>query len=202
MIFAVIPAAGKSSRMGCAKLALPLGKSTVLGTVIQALRLGTVDHILVVAGPHFPELLPLARAAQVEICDLLHETCDMRATVEAGLGWLEEHKRPTANDCWLLVPGDQPALDPGVVRRLIEVSSANSPFSIWIPTYGGKRGHPTLVRWTHGPGIRKLAPDQGLNAYFREQAQQTLEVPVENAAILEDLDTPEDYERLRRMRRS
>jgi molybdenum cofactor cytidylyltransferase len=202
MIFAVIPAAGKSSRMGCAKLALPLGESTVLGAVIQALRLAKVDHILVVIGPHVPELLPLARAAQVEICELSHETSDMRATVEAGLRWLERHCRPNASDCWLLAPGDHPALDADVVRRLIEASGANSPFSIWIPTHQGKRGHPTLVRWTHVPGIRKLAPDRGLNGYFREHARETLEVPVESAAILEDLDTPEDYERLRKLRRS
>jgi molybdenum cofactor cytidylyltransferase len=201
MIFAVIPAAGKSSRMGCAKLALPLGDGTVLGTVIHALRLGRVDHILVVIGPHVPELVPLARAAQIEICELAHETSDMRATVEAGLGWLEARHQPKPGDCWLLAPGDHPALEPGVVRRLIEASSANSPFSIWIPTYQCKRGHPTLVRWTHVLGIRKLATDQGLNAYFREHAHETLEVPVESAAILENLDTPEDYERLRKMRR-
>jgi molybdenum cofactor cytidylyltransferase len=126
----------------------------------------------------------------------------MRATAEAGLGWLEAHHRPKTSDCWLLAPGDHPALEPGVVRRLIEASSANSTFSIWIPTYQGKRGHPTLVRWTHVPGIRKLAPDQGLNAYFREHAHEALEVPAESAAILEDLDTPEDYERLRKIRHS
>jgi molybdenum cofactor cytidylyltransferase len=202
MIFAVIPAAGKSSRMGCAKLALPLGDSTVLGTVIHALRLGKVDHILVVIGPHVSELVPLARAAQAELCELAHETGDMRATVEAGLHWLEAHCRPKTSDRWLLAPGDHPALEPEVVRRLIDASGANSPFSIWIPTYQGKRGHPTLVRWTHVRGIRKLAPDQGLNAYFREHAHETLEVPVETAAVLEDLDTPEDYERLRRIRPS
>jgi molybdenum cofactor cytidylyltransferase len=201
MIFAVVPAAGKSSRMGSAKLALPLGDSTVLGTVLHALRLGNVDHILVVVGPHVPQLASVARAAQVEICELAHETNDMRATVEAGLGWLETHHRPKTSDCWLLVPGDHPSLEPGVVRRLIEASRANSPFSIWLPTYQGKRGHPTLVRWMHVPDIRKLAPDQGLNAYFREHTHESLELPAESAAILEDLDTPEDYQRLRKMRR-
>ena len=38
MIFALIPAAGKSTRMGRPKLALPLGEKTVLEHVIAALR--------------------------------------------------------------------------------------------------------------------------------------------------------------------
>ena len=35
MIFAVVPAAGQSTRMGCPKLALPLEGNTVLGALIQ-----------------------------------------------------------------------------------------------------------------------------------------------------------------------
>ena len=38
MIYAVVPAAGRSSRMGRPKLSLPLGERTVLEQVILALR--------------------------------------------------------------------------------------------------------------------------------------------------------------------
>jgi molybdenum cofactor cytidylyltransferase len=125
------------------------------------------------------------------------ETADMRATIEAGLDWLEAHWHPTADDCWLLVPADHPRLDPDIIHRLIEASREDPRFSIWVPTYHGKRGHPTLARWAHVPRIRAHRSDQGLNAYFRERAAETREVPVTSAAILEDLDTPEDYQRLR-----
>ena len=131
------------------------------------------------------------------MCLLDHETADMRATVDAGLDWVEARWHPTADDCWLLVPADHPRLDPDVIHRLIEASREDSPFSIWVPTYQGKRGHPTLRGWAHVPRIRAQRSDQGLNAYFRERAAETREVPVASAAILEDLDTPEDYERLR-----
>src|SRR5205807_30650 len=63
MIFAVVPAAGKSTRMGRPKLSLPLGNFTVLEMVIGALRQGGVDHVLVVAAPHVGELAPLAQSA-------------------------------------------------------------------------------------------------------------------------------------------
>ncbi len=64
MIFAVVPAAGRSSRMGRPKLSLPLGGRTVLEHVVIALRQGGVDEVLVVVGPHdLPVWLATALAA-------------------------------------------------------------------------------------------------------------------------------------------
>src|SRR3954452_21150957 len=86
--FAVIPAAGKSTRMGRPKLSLPLGGRTVIEWVIDMLRRAGVEHVLVVVGPHVPELIPLAEGAGAHAYLLSKETADMRATVEAALQWL------------------------------------------------------------------------------------------------------------------
>jgi molybdenum cofactor cytidylyltransferase len=198
MIFAVIPAAGESTRMGKTKLALPLGNSSILTVVIATLNQAGVDHTVVVVGPHVPELIPLVKGTGADLCLLAQSTPDMRATVEHGIAWLESHYHPSAGDCWLLVPGDHPAIDPQVVRRLVESRHQNKQHSILIPSWQGKRGHPTLIDWSHVAGIRAMLPGQGINAYFRLHSDCTLEVPVESATIIEDMDTPEDYERLRR----
>jgi molybdenum cofactor cytidylyltransferase len=199
MIFALIPAAGHSARMGRPKLALPLGASSVLERVITALRAGGVEKILVICGPHAPELVPLALTGGAQVLALAEPTPDMRATIEHGLAWAEHEWRPSLEDAFLLVPADNPAIDPVVVRRLIEASRAEgtprSPL-ILIPTYQGKRGHPALIAWKHVSGIRALPADVGLNRYLRDHAAQTLELPVESDSVLIDLDTPEDYERL------
>src|SRR5689334_3025651 len=110
MTFAVIPAAGTSSRMGRPKLALPLGEGTVLGRVVEALRQAGVEHILTVVGPHVPQLVPLAEAAGAAVLMLAEQTADMRATVEQGLAWLEKRFRPRDEDSWLLAPADHPVL--------------------------------------------------------------------------------------------
>jgi molybdenum cofactor cytidylyltransferase len=198
MTFAVIPAAGHSARMGRPKLALPLGGRTVLERVVSALRDGGVGHVLVVVGPHVPQLAAPAERAGAHVLRLAGETPDMRATVEAGLLWLEERFRPRPDDRWLLVPADHPTLDPLLVRRLLAERAAAPDRSIVVPTHGGRRGHPALIDWRHVAGMRALLPGQGLNVYLRQQAARTLEVPVESADVLCDLDTPEDYERLRR----
>jgi molybdenum cofactor cytidylyltransferase len=197
MKFAVIPAAGKSERMGRPKLALPLGDRTILERVVAALREAGVEQILVVVGPHVPHLAPLAQLAGAHVLQLSEETPDMRATVLAGLRWLEERYQPQPDDGWLLVPADHPTLDPLVVRTLIRERAAARDHSIIIPTHDERRGHPTLIDWKHVAGMRALPAGSGLNVYLRQRAVETLEVPVDSPDILCDLDTPDDYERLR-----
>ena len=106
MIFAVIPAAGKSSRMGRPKLALPVGGKRVLELVVEALRQGGVDQVLVVLAPHAAELRPMAESAGANVLMLDEETPDMRATVVAGLGWLDRTFHPGPGDFWFLVPAE------------------------------------------------------------------------------------------------
>src|SRR4029077_9391223 len=90
MRFAVLPAGGKSVRMGRPKLSLPLRGRTVLECVVTALREGGIERVLVVVGPHVAELCPLAEAVGARVCLLPAETPDMRATVEIGLTAIEQ----------------------------------------------------------------------------------------------------------------
>jgi molybdenum cofactor cytidylyltransferase len=198
MRYALIPAAGHSRRMGRPKLALPLGGRTVLEHVLAVLRQAGVEHTLVVLGPHVAELGPVAAAAGAGVQQLAAATADMRATVEEGLRWLEERWRPSPEDDWLLVPADHPTLSSEVVRQLCVARQKSPGHSIFVPTHGGKRGHPTMLAWKHVAGIRARPAGEGLNTYVRGRAGEALEVAVEDPAILFDLDTPADYERLLR----
>jgi molybdenum cofactor cytidylyltransferase len=182
--------------MGRAKLALPLGGRTVIERVVTTLREGGLEHVLVVSGPHIPELISLAVSAGAELLALPEPTSDMRSTVERGLDWIERHYSPSPDDCWLLAPGDHPAFSAGVVRLLLEAARATA-HSIVVPTHDGRRGHPVLMRWRQVQEIRALPPNEGINAFIRSHTAESLELPVADPGILANLDTPEDYERLR-----
>src|SRR5262249_55984589 len=148
--------------------------------------------------PHVSGLLPLAEAAGAQVLLLSEQTDDMRATVERGLAWLEEQFHPGRDDAWLLVPADHPTLDPAVVRQLLAARAAYPEASMLVPVTAGRRGHPVLLEWRHVAGIRTLPAGLGLNAYMRQHGADTLEMPVHSPQVLCDLDTPEDYERLRK----
>jgi molybdenum cofactor cytidylyltransferase len=197
MKFALLPAAGKSSRMGRPKLALPLGERTILEQVVAVLRQAEIEHILVVIGPHVAELIPLAESARCHVCSLAEPTRSMRETIEHGLRWLEEHFQPRAEDTWLLIPADHPALDASIVPQLESAYVAHPQFSIVLPTYQARRGHPTLFAWKHVAAMREYPAELGLNSYIREHGAETLEVPVNSASVLWDMDTPEDRTKYR-----
>ncbi len=196
MIFALIPAAGHSRRMGRPKLLLPLAGRTVLEHVLAALREAGVEQTLVVAGPHVPQLGALVAAAGASVLQLDAETPDMRATVERGLRWLAERFHPAPEDAWLLVPADHPTLRAEVVRLLDSARHSHPEHSVFVPAFAGRRGHPTLFAWSHTAGILAHPAGEGLNAYVRAHGGQVREVPVDDPEVLADLDTPEDYERL------
>src|SRR4051794_1347041 len=101
MTFALIPAGGRSRRMGRPKLALPLGRRSVLEHVIAALHQAGVEHVLVVVGRHVADLTALAERAGAHALLLPDETEDMRATVAHGLRWLEDRFQPQPDAGWL-----------------------------------------------------------------------------------------------------
>jgi molybdenum cofactor cytidylyltransferase len=182
--------------MGRPKLALTVAGRAVLAHVLVAMRQAGVEHTLVVLGPHVAELGTVARTEGAHVLQLPQATADMRATVEQGLEWLEQNLTPRSEDAWLLVPADHPALRPEVIRLLIAARHAYPADSIFVPTYQGHRGHPTLLAWKHAAGIRAFAIGEGTNQYIRSCITQTREVPVNDPSILCDLDTPADYERV------
>lgn len=179
--------------MGRPKLTLPLGNATVLDHVISAVREAGVAEVLVVAAPESAELVRRATAAGAQVLQLPEDTPDMRATCLCGLAWLEEHFHPAENDGWLLLPADHPTIQPDIVRAILAAARTNS---IVVPTYHGKRGHPTWLRWSNIAAIRMMPAEHGLNAFIRSRGKETFELDWPNGEILRDLDTPEDYQRL------
>ncbi len=213
-VIAVVPAAGQSVRMGQPKLLLPWGRQTVIEAVVAALRAGGVDRVLVVVGPKMEALAERASAAGALIHALTAPTPDMRSTVEQGLDYLQRQKLLQEKDGWLLAPADHPTLSAGIVRQLLAAfatelaAQRNDPLSaateeqsstgnlILVPMYQGQRGHPLLVSARCIPALLALPPDQGINALLHHPTMRVREVPCDDPAILDDLDTPLDYARL------
>jgi len=184
--------------MGRPKLALPLGDRTVLEHVVAAVHNGGVPDVVVVIGPSTAFLQLLAERAGARVHHLPADTPDMRATVQAGLAWLEQQFQPTDDDTWLLLPADQPTLRSDVIQTLIEAARLQKRCSIFVPVHNGRRGHPTLFRWNLVAALHTFREGEGLNAFIRSRPSETMEIPWNSAEVLCDLDTPEDYERLAR----
>ncbi len=195
-LFAVVPAAGHSRRMGRPKLLLPAGSTTVIARMLAILARPEISATVVVVRPDDEPLR--AAVAECGAIPLLpvEPPPEMRQSVEHALRFLEQQFRPRSVDAWLLAPADHPLLDSRVIDRMLSAWRASAG-KILVPTYRGKRGHPTLFPWPMTPEVFDLPPDQGLNMLLQRHAAEIKPIEIDSPAVVADLDTPDDYARLR-----
>ena len=193
-VFAVVPAAGRSRRMGQAKLLLPWREATVIEQVLAAWQGSRVASVVVVVHPDDTELANVCRRAGADVQVAATPPPDMKASVRLGLAWLDEHFAPTDADAWMLAPADVPEL---TSRQIDWVLAEHNPSAaeILVPVHAGRRGHPVLFPWPLAAEVATLAEDEGINALVKRH--RVRELPIDDPGILTDLDTPEDYRRLR-----
>lgn len=189
---AVVLAAGESRRMGRPKMLLPWESSTVLGTVVSRLLALPLEAVAVVLG-HNAEairtaLAPLTGDGRLLAVNNPAYGSGMLTSVQAGVSAL-----PEQCSAFLLALGDHPAVVPAVALALLARHQAE-PAAIYIPTYQGRRGHPVLFPLCYRAEIRSLPPEEGLRGLLRRHPEAVRELPVDDAGILVDLDTPADYE--------
>jgi molybdenum cofactor cytidylyltransferase len=200
---AIVPGAGASRRMGRPKLLLPYGDGTVLGALVDALRVAGASPIVVVAAADDAEVRAwcgaAAAAAAGELRTALNAAPErgMLSSILAGLAALGGAGRLARGGATLLVcPGDLPALRPDTVVELLRRREAAGA-GLAVPVHRGRRGHPLAVAPALVPEIESLDPGRGLRQLLDLHPDDLLTVEVDDPGCVADLDTPEDYERLR-----
>jgi CTP:molybdopterin cytidylyltransferase MocA len=68
---------------------------------------------------------------------------------------------------------------------------------VFFPTYTGRRGHPPLIDAALLPAILSYNGPDGLRGLWKIYERELRTVPVADSGIAQDLDTPEDYQRLK-----
>jgi len=192
--FAIVPAAGSSSRMGVPKLMLPWGESTIIETLLDTWKASRVRATVVVVPPDDRELADLCWHAGAEVVIPPQQPSEMKHSIRIALKHIAQHLRPRDTDAWLVAPADMPRLSAAIVSRLLENHQPDEP-SILLPTLQGRRGHPVLFPWPLASRVNELGSDEGLNALVDREI--VTEIACEDIAELgafSDVDTPDDYE--------
>jgi molybdenum cofactor cytidylyltransferase len=191
-VYALVLAAGRSARMGGeSKLLLPFGASTVLGCVLDAVVAAPIERAYVVLGAWREAVEPLVRTYPVSIVVNPEFDRGMLSSVQAGFRSL-----PQGPGAVFVVPGDHPGLTAAVFTRLLE-ARAESGSGLVVPQYGGRGGHPLLVDLRFRDDIGALDPAVGLRGLLDLHPESVRRVPLEEAGIVLDIDTPDDYRKAR-----
>lgn len=196
MICAIVLAAGRSERMGMQKLLLRLGEKLVITRVVDELFNSPLHRIIVVVGRDAEQIQSALAGRAVTFVHNSDPNTDMLSSVRCGLSAL-----PTLCKAVLLVLGDQPGVTSELVGSLIRAFHAPSPKSrtrnqsIILPTHAGRRGHPLLFDACYREEILTRYDGVGLHGLLAAHPEAVVELEVSTAAALDDMDTPEDYQR-------
>jgi molybdenum cofactor cytidylyltransferase len=192
-IGALILAAGLSSRMGKAKMLLPWGDSTVIRHVVNSYISTEIMEIVVVTGGTRYEIEKQLSYCPVRLVfNPRFENGEMLDSLKAGICSFPDHIRSI-----LVAPGDHPAIGRNEIDAVIHgYLAGNSP--LVVPSYRMRRGHPWAVERSLWEELLKLEAPETLRDFLRKKSDCIHYVAIDNPSILMDMDTPDDYDRLKK----
>lgn len=190
-IAAVIAAAGASRRMGQCKALLPWhGQPAVTAMVHRLMQVGATPIVCVV-GPQPGEIEAALSPLPVHIVrNAAHATGGLLGSYQAGIRAL-----PGSVSGALLALVDQPHVPPSVYQALLQ-RAHDKPQCVIRPSFQGRCGHPIYVPARMWDALLRWPARQTMRDFLHAHRVQLDEVGVETDAILHDVDTPQDYQRL------
>ena len=188
----VILAAGTSSRLGTPKQLLDLGGKPVLAHTLAAVQRTTLEPIIVVLGHEAGEISSSVDLSQVQTLLNPDYRTGQSSSVRAALTVL-----PSDVAAVLFILGDQPLVEPAVIERIVGAYQHDRPIIVQ-PKYGEGRGNPVLIDRTLFGELAELTGDTGARPIIDRHRDQVQLVDASEYHRPDDIDTLEDYERIRR----
>jgi molybdenum cofactor cytidylyltransferase len=186
-VAAIVLAAGKSSRAkNIHKLLSTLAGKTVIATTIDSLISAEGLNVLVVTGHKSTEIIACLENKSVAFVHNAEFDQGMGTSIAAGVGALEG-----SIDYALICLGDMPFVQQTTIQKIMDTAAETSGAAIFVPTFHGKRGHPVLWHQRFFDDLKRLHGDTGGKQILQNNFEKIVEVPVDDAGILIDLDTPE-----------
>ncbi len=207
----IIPAGGRSERMGRFKPLLPFGEGRLVDRAIANAR-AVAERVVVVTGYRGDELeAHLARRARPTGSDQSppdRPTGSARPTSSHGptgsdglrvvhnehwplgmLSSIQRGAREVETEYFFVAPADMPRLTPDIYAALLQPLPRYAAF----PEHRGRRGHPVLISAAVIPRLLAVEVEAygSMRRFLADYPTETRSVP--NDAILLDLDTIDEY---------
>ncbi|TMJ54771.1 MAG: 4-diphosphocytidyl-2C-methyl-D-erythritol kinase [Alphaproteobacteria bacterium] len=186
-VAAIVLAAGRSTRMGGPNKLLETisGKPLVRIAAEQALS-SRASPVVVVSGHERARVEAALASLDVRLVHNPDYAQGLSTSVKAGLAAL-----PPESEAAIVCLGDMPQVTSALIDRLIAAFDPERNALVVLPTFSGKRGNPVLWSRRFFPELIALEGDVGARHLIGAYPEVVTEVPVENAAAMVDIDTPD-----------
>jgi len=185
-VAAIILAAGRASRFGSPKqLALWQGKP-LLAHTLDAVLASRAKPVIVVLGAEAEACRAVIGSRPVEIVYNERWAEGQSTSMKAGLAAL-----PSTVSAALFPLADQPFVNAADIEAVIRAYQSSLAPIVW-PEYEGQRGNPVLFDRRLFPEMALVTGDTGARPVLQAHRAEAQPVPVSNAGVLRDIDTPDD----------
>lgn len=189
-------AAGKSSRMGCSKLNLPLGNKFVGSMAFEAALDSNLDITIAVTrkGDSLHWFTPFSKMKGWRLLECQHADEGLSASLKVGVRAASQLGAAGV----LVILADQPNITVQMINRLVEEFSDSQDYDYISFTHKGIAKPPLLMSRKLFPFIERLEGDQGAREIIRgrERGSGKHLMPDGNDCFF-DVDTMEDYQYLK-----
>ena len=179
----IVLAGGSSTRAKLNKLLLEVDRKPLICHTINTIS-PFVDKVIVVTGKYHDELIKVVTNCEI-VFNSNHEK-GMFSSVLTGI------KKAIGNDA-LLIPGDITNVSYETIQKLLK---GYKP--IRIPSYNGKTGHPVYLSKEYVKMLSNEPIDYKLCDFIAKHHNDVETIEVNDSYINFDIDTIEDYNKLRK----
>jgi len=200
LVAAIILAAGDSTRMGRPKalLADPDGRPFV-ARLVRTFAVSGCPTVVVVTGRDHAAVAEALAADRLPVNPVVVNNPSPSRGQLSSLWIGLDAVSPPETEAALVTLVDVPMVSPATVRQVIDAwSQSRAP--IVRPAMGDRHGHPVLFDRTVFDELRRAPLADGAKAVVRAHAGRVVNVPVDDEGCLVDVDTPDEYEAMKRGR--
>lgn len=192
-IAAILLAAGASTRMGSPKQLLDWGGKSILRNAIAAIPDERVTELIVVLGAH-AKLIGHTLPNNIRKVKNTNWKTGMGSSIACGMQQLQSDGM--GYDAVLITLADQPLIDAAYLAQLIKTKKSREE-GIIASSYDGKAGVPALFSSDFFTALAKLDDSFGAKSLLEAHKNDIFLIDAGNKT--EDIDTPEEYERLNKL---